>query len=87
MGIAMGGVVIALTYFLITGLCVWIAGISTYRGYLTTLGDVTLPFTVVVCAGLFACDLAILERRSKGYSILGPAFVLLLFTAMSAASN
>ncbi len=74
----MGGLVIALTYFLITGLCVWMAAFSTYHGYLSTFGQLTLPFTIVVGAGLFACDLAILDRRSKGLSIIGPTFVLLL---------
>lgn len=83
----MGGVVVALTYFLITGLCVWMSAISTYNGYLSTFHSLTLPFTIVVAAGLFACDYVILDRRSKGLSIWGPAFVLLLFTAMSAASN
>ncbi|MFM9942760.1 MAG: hypothetical protein ACKVP7_25060 [Hyphomicrobiaceae bacterium] len=83
----MGAVVIALTYFLITALCVAMSAISTFYGYETMLGTLTLPFTVVVAAGLFACDISILDRRSKGLSIIGPAFVLLVFTALSAASN
>lgn len=79
--------IVALIYLFITVTCVAVSGLSTYYGFEALLKDLTLPVTAVIVAGLLASDLAILSARQKGESIAGAVFVLLLFTAASAASN
>lgn len=83
----MGAAIIALTYLLITVLCVYMSTVATYNGFLNMFGQLTVPLTAVVAAGLFASDMAILDRRRRGRGILGPIFVLLVFTAASFVSN
>lgn len=83
----MGAVVVALTYFFITALCVAMSAISTYHGFQTMFTALTLPVTAVVTAGLFACDIAILDKRRRGHPIWGAVLVLMLFTAFSWISN
>jgi hypothetical protein len=60
---------------------------TTYHGYLSEMGGLAIPIAVAVTTGLFACDMIILDRRSKGNPLLGAIAVLLIFTIASWLAN
>jgi hypothetical protein len=79
--------IIALIYIVITMACVAMSAWSTYHGYESMFREITILVTIVICAGLLACDIAILSWRRHGRSVVGIVLLLLMFTIFSAASN
>jgi len=80
-------IIITIAYTLITALCVGMSGWTTYHGYETEMGSLALPVAIAVTIGLFASDMILLERRSRGHSIIGAVLVLTIFTIASLAAN
>jgi hypothetical protein len=50
-------------------------------------GGLAIPITIVIAAGLLACDLALLSWKRLGSSLLAIILVLFMFTTFSAISN
>ncbi len=63
------------------------SAISTYLGLETTLKQLTILATIVISCGLLACDIAILNWRQRGYSLLGIILLLFLFASFSGISH
>ena len=83
----MAPIIIVIAYTIITIICVSLSALSTYYGFLTEIGQGALLIATVVTVGLFASDMIILERRSKGSPIGGAVIVLTLFTILSVMAN
>ena len=83
----MAPIIIVFAYTIITIICVGLSALSTYQGYFTEIGQSAIFIATVVTVGLFASDMIILERRSKGNPITGAVIVLAIFTIASVMAN
>jgi len=79
--------VITLLYWVLAGACASLSFWFTFDGFRADFGWVALPVAFVLAVGLFSCDLAILDRRRAGESILGIAVLVFVLTGASFISN
>lgn len=84
---ALPATMIGVIYLIITVICVGMTAWSTYFGFLSMFKELTLPITMVIAAGLLASNIVLLNRRRNGYSLVGAAALVLLFTSFSMVSS
>jgi hypothetical protein len=74
-------------YYALVAACVGLSGYLSYFGYRSSLDEMALPFTIIICLGLFAADVVIQKRREANRSIV-PGLAFFAFVAIfSWASN
>lgn len=83
----MGQNVLILIYSLIVIVAVGISGFLSYYGFLSTFGQLSLPFTILIVLVLIGADILMSMDRKRGRA-LGRAFALFIVGAIfSGASN
>lgn len=83
----MGNNIITTIYYILVVACVLISTYLSYFGYISSFGDLALPFTLVIGVGLFGADALIQRARVTGRSLIAPFLLFLLFAFFSGASN
>ncbi|MEM1378634.1 MAG: hypothetical protein AAGG69_14735 [Pseudomonadota bacterium] len=74
-------------YYLIVSICIGISLYLTYQGFIRTLGELTLPFTIVIGLVLFLADFLIQRYREGGNAIWFPLILFLMGAFFSMTSN
>ena len=83
----MGKNSLVILYYALVATCVGLSGYLSYYGYRSSLEEMALPFTIIICLGLFAADVVIQTRRDANRSI-APGLAFFAFVAIfSWASN
>ena len=80
----MNRTIIGAAYLLVILVCVGISAWTTYLGYFTLIGRLAAALAFVIGVALFACDIAIREKRASGASPWGP--IIFLFVCMLASA-
>jgi hypothetical protein len=74
-------------YYVIVAICIGISLYLTYFGFVRTLGELTIPFTIVVGLVLFLADYLIQRYRESGHAITLPLVLFAMGAFFSMTSN
>ena len=80
--------ILIIIFYIILACCIGISSILSYRGFLPSLKELTIPFVLVIALGLFAASSFLqLSRDSKSISKQILALCLFLFFALFSTSS